>query len=918
MPDKEKNVVLNFKMDGQVQYADTLKDINRVMNVAAKEYKNHIAAMGKDAKATDKLAAEKKKLDIQMEGAQKRTKMLRDEYEAMAKDTNTSTAELEKMYGKLLDSERAEIALQKSLDRVNDGLSDQAQEAREAQDNLDKLKQESKVLESEQKNLTSSFKLQNAELDKNASESERTELAQKQLQSQMKMTERTVKNLEQQLEQTKKVYGKNSVEVNKLETKINDARTTISKFAKSLDGIEDSSDIAGDGLEELGNKMDLNNLIEATELLQGISDKLLELGQASFDSAMEIGNSQTNLQANLGLTADEAENLNDVVDQVFRNGVVGSIEEATGAIIIAKQTFEDLNNVDLENITNKLIAIAKRTETEVQENIRGAEQLMNGFGLTAEEALDFIASSYQNGLNRSDDFMDTLVEYAPLFEQAGFSADQMLQVMQNGLENGARNTDLVADAVKELQIRMGDGTFEDSLENFSDGTEKAFNKWKDGEATVADVAISVQKDLEKMSPSDQQEALSSISTQFEDLGINASASLFKVGAAFDDTNGKADEMAQKSPGEKWESSIRELQTTLLPLGEQLTEIAQDVLPPIVSGLGKMNDWFSKLPGPLQTFVTVFGALIAIATIAIPVILGVAAAVTALQIPLLPIIAIVLAIAAAIAGLVVIIKNWGAITDWLGEKWEQFVTWIIEIMENIKNVFSAALNWIDEKTGGKFKSITDGIRKYMDMTLKNIKRILRFVKDTFKNGLAFLKALVTGDFEGMWKAVKDQMGNIEDTVGDILGNVIDFFKGIDLWEMGKDIIAGFIRGFKSLDIPTPHFNITGDLDLNPVGGVSVPKVNVDWRAKGAIFTQPTIFGQYGGRLQGAGDAGPEAALPLNDDTLGAIGKGIAATMGRFKTQIIQLVTPDSRVLAEMVVDDVTEMQDFKIERDSSFE
>ena len=85
MAEKASNVVLNFKMDGQVQYAETLKQINQVMNTAAKEYKNHIAAMGNDASATDKLRAEKKKLEIQMDGAQKRTKMLRAEYEAMAK-----------------------------------------------------------------------------------------------------------------------------------------------------------------------------------------------------------------------------------------------------------------------------------------------------------------------------------------------------------------------------------------------------------------------------------------------------------------------------------------------------------------------------------------------------------------------------------------------------------------------------------------------------------------------------------------------------------------------------------------------------------------------------------------------------------------------------------------------------------------
>lgn len=892
MADKAKNVVLNFKMDGQVKYAETLKDINMVMNTAAKEYKNHIAAMGKDASATDKLRAEKKKLEIQMEGATKRTKMLSDEYEAMAKDTNTSSKELQKMYGKLLDSERAETALQKSLDRVNDGLSDQAQEARNAKDTLDDLKGESKLLDAEQKNLTSSFKLQNSELGENATEAEKLELAQKQLTQQMDLSERAVQNLEKQLDESKKVYGENSVEVMQMETKLNDARTTISKFNGSLDDIEDSSDNAGDGLEELGKKMDLNNLLEATELLQGVSDKLLELGGVAFDSAMAIGDSQANLQANLGLTSDEAEKMNDVVNEVFKNGVVGSMEEATEAVILAKQSFSDLNDADLEDLTNNLTIIAKRTGTDVQENIRSAEQMMIAFGLTGEESLDLIAAGYQNGLNRSDDFMDTLVEYAPLFEQAGFSADEMLQVMKNGLENGARNTDLVADAVKELQIRMGDGTFEESLENFSDGTADVFDKWKDGKATVADVAASIQKDLEKMSPTEQQEALSAISTQFEDLGIDASASLFKIGDAFTDVKDKADDMP-KTPFEKWASSLRELGDKLLPIGQQLTDLALEVMPKVIIAFETLSGWFTNLSTPMQTFLIVFGGIIGIAIVLAPLIIALAAAFASLNVALLPIILVVLAVAAAIAGIIVVIQNWGAITDWLGEKWNQTVEMFKFVFELIVAIFNKALDWIDEKTNGKFKSITDTIRKYMDMGLKNIERVWQFIEDSFENATKFIKALVTGDFEGMWQAVKDQMGNIEETIGDIWGNVMGFFGDINLWDIGKDIIKGFIDGFTSIDIPTPHFDFdTKWKDMpGPVPSIPYPTVDVDWYRKGGIFTQPTIFGASGGSLKGMGEAGPEAALPLNEQTLGDIGKGIAATMGSGNVQVIVYLDTD---------------------------
>ena len=38
--------------------------------------------------------------------------------------------------------------------------------------------------------------------------------------------------------------------------------------------------------------------------------------------------------------------------------------------------------------------------------------------------------------------------------------------------------------------------------------------------------------------------------------------------------------------------------------------------------------------------------------------------------------------------------------------------------------------------------------------------------------------------------------------------------------------------------------------------------MQWRAKGGIFTRPTIFGMSNGQLQGAGEAGREAVLPLN--------------------------------------------------------
>ena len=54
-----------------------------------------------------------------------------------------------------------------------------------------------------------------------------------------------------------------------------------------------------------------------------------------------------------------------------------------------------------------------------------------------------------------------------------------------------------------------------------------------------------------------------------------------------------------------------------------------------------------------------------------------------------------------------------------------------------------------------------------------------------------------------------------------------------------------------------FSITGSFSLDPP---SVPKLGIDWYAKGAIFRQATILPTYSG-LKGVGEAGEEAVAPI---------------------------------------------------------
>ena len=89
---------------------------------------------------------------------------------------------------------------------------------------------------------------------------------------------------------------------------------------------------------------------------------------------------------------------------------------------------------------------------------------------------------------------------------------------------------------------------------------------------------------------------------------------------------------------------------------------------------------------------------------------------------------------------------------------------------------------------------------------------------------------------------------------------------------------------TITIPKPKIPIinvsTNSVAYGDGGSVSVPNFSVSWNALGGIFDQPTIFNTPAG-MQGVGEAGPEAVLPL--DTLWAkmkeiLNEAIAASGG----------------------------------------
>ena len=626
----------------------------------------------------------------------------------------------------------------------------------------------------------------------------------------------------------------------------------LDHYKQSLKDVESSSGEAGNATKGLGGKFDELGgsvedvgeavkggvLMEAADQLSQIGDKIVEIGDKAKDFALETDESYGKLYATTNLSGQALEDLKGVAQDVFKSGVTDSIDEATEATAIMKQGFKDLDDTSLAKLTSQVMALSKRTGTDVQENVTGTTQLMNAFGLDSQKAFDLVADGYKNGLNSSGDFMDTLNEYAPLFQQAGFSAQDMLSIMKNGLSNGAMNTDKVADAVKELQIRLGDGSFEANMGTFSEATQNSFKQWQEGKATVADVAQSIQKDLNKMSPEDKQKALSALSSQFEDLGTKAGGSLFNIGKEFDNVNGKLDEATQKTSSQEWQGALNEMQAALLPIG---TDILNALLP-VLQILGELAQWFSNLPGPIKTFVESFGGILAIVTLLAPVVGGIVALFVLFGSTVGIVMAVIVAVIAVIAGIITAIKNWGAITDWFSDKWNGLKQW-----------------WSD--FWGQFSSPVDGAFKWLEQSIKTI------------------SAFMFGSFDDKVNAIK---------------NLFKFLK----------------LKFPKIEIPhipMPHFSFSGT--FNPLKG-KLPKIGVDWFAKGGILTKPTVFGQNGNSLMVGGEAGKEAVAPLSD-LMGYVEKAVANQMGNAGGDEIHLHLTTYGAMPKETMDQMAEYMMYKL-------
>ena len=229
-------------------------------------------------------------------------------------------------------------------------------------------------------------------------------------------------------------------------------------------------------------------------------------------------------------------------------------------------------------------------------------------------------------------------------------------------------------------------------------------------------------------------------------------------------------------------------------------------------------------------------------------------------------------------------GWDNIQLVITTAWEIIKT----VVETAINVVLGIIQAVMQIITGDWSGAWETIKGVFSTVWQAIQSIVQTIFSAIQSYISNILNGISGTVSNVWNGIKDTVSNVLNAISSTVSSVWEGIKSTISGAINgaKDAVSSAIEAIKGLfnfsiswpHIPLPHFSVSGS--ANPLDWLSqgVPSISIEWYAKGGIMTKPTIFGMNGNNLMVGGEAGNEAVLPLNDKTLGAIGRGIAQTMG----------------------------------------
>lgn len=322
------------------------------------------------------------------------------------------------------------------------------------------------------------------------------------------------------------------------------------------------------------------------------------------------------IAASTNITAAELEDVKGITKDLYAQNLGESFDDVGRAIATVKQVTKQSGD-ELKNTARNAIALRDVFDFDINESIKATDTMVKNFGITSQQAYNLLAQGAKSGLDKSGELIDTANEYSVYFKSLGFSANEMFDIFAAGLEGGAFNLDKVGDAIKELGIRTKDGS-KGTLEAYKQiglSGSKMTKEFAKGGPAARKAFEQVTAAIEKVKDPATRNAASValFGTQFEDLEKNAITALTHARKQFDMTKKTMDgilKVKYSSFGEAIQGIGRNILTELvMPIGDLLLPSLQNVANWFADNIKNIKGFFKGTGTVIKNAAQMIGGIV---------------------------------------------------------------------------------------------------------------------------------------------------------------------------------------------------------------------------------------------------------------------------------------------------------------------
>lgn len=627
---------------------------------------------------------------------------------------------------------------------------------------------------------------------------------------------------------------------------LKDVESSSGEAGNATKGLGGKFDELGQSVEDVGEAVKGGVLMEAADHLSVVGDKLKEFSGSAQEAFSDVDEGMDKITTTTGKASDEFKTQ---FDNIISSMAVDSFEDVGSALGTLSAQF-DMSGDTLEKNSKLALQYANINDTDVKTSIESAKSAIEAYGLSNKDfstVLDSVTATSQRTGVAVDSLFDSAVKGAPQIKDLGLNFSQGTELLGQFSKAGV-DGDAALSSLSKASIIYAKGN-KSLSEGLGETIEKIKNAKTKQEALTEAATVFGTKGASRMVDAIQRGAFN-----LSELGDVAKKSNGTISDTFNKTVDDIDEQQIASQQAKVAMSEfgAAIATGLKPL--------LDLLVPLLKFLGQA---FGSLPGPIKTILVVIGGLIIAFTALMPIIASMAVG--------LPALGAVLGITGAEAGGAAI--GFGALSTSL----LPIIAIVAAVIAIIALVVIAVKNW--GAITDWFSDRWDGLKKW------------------WSDFWGQFSSPVDGAFKWLEQSIKTISAFMFDSFDDKVNAIKNLFKFLKL-KFPKIEIP---------HIPMPHFSFSGT--FNPLKG-KLPKIGVDWFAKGGILTKPTVFGQNGNSLMVGGEAGKEAVAPLSD-LMGYVEKAVANQIGSAGGDEIHLHLTTYGAMPKETMDQMAEYMMYKL-------